>query len=541
MMMESSNGGVEKDFHIILTKGDHIFKIDIPVEIPFPETRILEFTQRILTVFDLPIIFEDVEDKLKEFVRRENFGFLSSETNVEESKLEANILELEKSFMHETLEFSPPEVVGDDEVFADAYHSLVHSPLLVSLLRKESALNSLIRESFRKKGNELAELRGRHYHELKSAVGQATQNGTTADTSALQRLHMEEEHMVTTRWESLIESEKASQKREFRSWVVHTYQDYYIENAEEQDAGGAGNSKKNMKKKLSVRFDDSLMISYRDETGAEGGSGEDSYIQESFTIHLGSQLKQTYNIRLLCCNPIMDFLRFKNESSREISPQRLQMAISLYSSDLSGIVLLTDTEPNVYNDDSVEKDLNELTNQTTDFHFESLETQLKFYNQNKIELKPGDFLLTRHSNLNAAHVVFHLVCNQGSLNRLDNINSRHPVILGLRNILKIACLNEVTTITVPALLAHEMTEGMTVGWCSRRAELVYKCVKGFMIEMASWGGAEMKNLQFVVPKDMPEEIFHALAAMLPNIFRVSNPLRLSSSSSSHSLQHQSSH
>lgn len=41
---------------------------------------------------------------------------------------------------------------------------------------------------------------------------------------------------------------------------------------------------------------------------------------------------------------------------------------------------------------------------------------------------------------------------------------------------------------------------MTVGWCSRRAELVYKCVKGFMIEMASWGGAEMKNLQFVVPK-----------------------------------------
>jgi hypothetical protein len=41
---------------------------------------------------------------------------------------------------------------------------------------------------------------------------------------------------------------------------------------------------------------------------------------------------------------------------------------------------------------------------------------------------------------------------------VDNINSRHPVILGLRNILKTACLNEVTTITVPALLAHQMTE-----------------------------------------------------------------------------------
>lgn len=41
---------------------------------------------------------------------------------------------------------------------------------------------------------------------------------------------------------------------------------------------------------------------------------------------------------------------------------------------------------------------------------------------------------------------------------------------------------------------------MNIGWCSRRAELVYKCVKGFMIEMASWGGAEMKNLQFIVPR-----------------------------------------
>jgi len=39
-----------------------------------------------------------------------------------------------------------------------------------------------------------------------------------------------------------------------------------------------------------------------------------------------------------------------------------------------------------------------------------------------------------------------------------DINSRHPVILGLRNILKTACLHDVTTITIPALLTHEITE-----------------------------------------------------------------------------------
>lgn len=37
-------------------------------------------------------------------------------------------------------------------------------------------------------------------------------------------------------------------------------------------------------------------------------------------------------------------------------------------------------------------------------------------------------------------------------------------------------------------------------WCTKRAELVFKCVKGFMIEMASWGGSELKNLQFLLPK-----------------------------------------
>lgn len=66
--------------------------------------------------------------------------------------------------MQETLAFSPPEVVGDDEVFAEAYHALVHSPLLVSLLRKESALNSSIRDSFRRKNMELSELRERYVY-----------------------------------------------------------------------------------------------------------------------------------------------------------------------------------------------------------------------------------------------------------------------------------------------------------------------------------------------------------------------------------------
>jgi hypothetical protein len=143
---------------------------------------------------------------------------------------------------------------------------------------------------------------------MNSAVSQATQNNSTADVNALASLHFDEAHLVRTRWESLIESDKLKQKREYRDWVVHTYQDYFLE-AEEQNQV---KDKKAYKKKLSVRFDDSLMISYGDEDSGADCASEDSYLQESFTIHLGSQMKQMYNIRLLRCHPL-EFLRFKNE------------------------------------------------------------------------------------------------------------------------------------------------------------------------------------------------------------------------------------
>lgn len=39
---------------------------------------------------------------------------------------------------------------------------------------------------------------------------------------------------------------------------------------------------------------------------------------------------------------------------------------------------------------------------------------------------------------------------------------------------------------------------MTVPWCIRRAELIFKCAKGFMIESATWGGAELRYVKFVI-------------------------------------------
>lgn len=71
-------------------------------------------------------------------------------------------------------------------------------------------------------------------------------------------------------------------------------------------------------------------------------------------------------------------------------------------------------------------------------------------------LQTGDVYITRHSNLSQVHVVFHIVTDDSLLSK--EINSRHPVLLGLRNILKTACSNDITSLTIPLLLQYDMTE-----------------------------------------------------------------------------------
>jgi hypothetical protein len=70
----------------------------------------------------------------------------------------------------------------------------------------------------------------------------------------------------------------------------------------------------------------------------------------------------------------------------------------------------------------------------------------------------GDFYVTRHSNLSEVHVVYHLVVNDSALRSSSEITSRHAAIFGLRNILKECCKHDITTLTLPLLLTHDMTE-----------------------------------------------------------------------------------
>ena len=54
--------------------------------------------------------------------------------------------------------------------------------------------------------------------------------------------------------------------------------------------------------------------------------------------------------------------------------------------------------------------------------------------------------------------MFHLVTDDSVRSAVSELSSRHPVILGYRNILKACFKYDIHTITLPLLLVHEMSE-----------------------------------------------------------------------------------
>ena len=67
----------------------------------------------------------------------------------------------------------------------------------------------------------------------------------------------------------------------------------------------------------------------------------------------------------------------------------------------------------------------------------------------------GDFYVTRHSNLSQVHVVLHLVTDETAV-QSSSLKSRNPVLMGLKNCLRMAARYDIHNITVPLLLVHTM-------------------------------------------------------------------------------------
>lgn len=539
----------ERDFVHEFQAGSQSFVLTAPLQFPVQE-NLAHLHGRLMLLHDLPCFIEqDLKKSLSRFVEEETIKDFDREA---EQALEAvNSGQVDvgslantwmKAYTETTLEHARPEEPNWDEDFADIYHDLIHSPASETLLNLEHNYFVSISELLGERDVELKKLRERQGLKMDKVMQELGKSLSDHDVNSVAAQHFESQQMLENKWGTELKQLSTIQKQEYQEWVIKLHQDLKNPNN-------------------SFISDEIKVQPNRFQESADSSPPlyeEHGQLEESFTIHLGAQLKTMHNLRLLRAD-MLDFCRHKRNHRSGVKLHRLQTALSLYSTSLCGLVLLVDNRINSYS--GIKRDFATVCQECTDFHFPQLQEQLDVVQQvvlyaraqrnqkakhqqemnngsdgrsdkmknaerNQSNLLPGEFYATRHSNLSETHVVFHLCVDDNV--RSGNITARDPAIMGLRNILKVCCTHDVTTINIPLLLVHEMSEEMTIPWCLKRAELVFKCVKGFMMEMVSWDGGVSRTVQFLVPQNISEEMFYQLSNMLPQIFRVSSTLTLTS-------------
>nr|XP_060634052.1 protein C12orf4 homolog isoform X1 [Anolis sagrei ordinatus] len=545
---QGKNSGMEREFVYTFSSGNQHFVLKVPLKFPVQE-NVSHLLGRLMLLHNLPCFIEnDLKESLSRLIEEKSIQDYDTEAEVALEAVKSGEVDLNqlantwaKTYTEAVLEYTRPEDSSWDEDFADVYHDLIHSPASETLLNLEHNYFVSISELISERDVELRKLRERQGAEMDKVMQELGKTLSDHDVNMLAAQHFESQQVLENKWNNELKQTTGIQKQEYQEWVIKLHEDLKNPNI---TIGEEINVQPNQ---------------WREAIEGNGGLFEDQrQLEESFTIHLGAQLKTMHNLRLLRAD-MLDFCKHKRNHRSGVKLHRLQTALSLYSTSLCGLVLLVDNRISSYS--GIKRDFATVSQECTDFHFPGIQEQLevvqqvvlyarvqhsskskrlndmgnkngssedksKNMEQNLSNILPGEFYITRHSNLSEIHVTFHLCVDDNV--RSGNITARDPAIMGLRNILKVCCTHDITTISIPLLLVHDMSEEMTISWCLKRAELVFKCVKGFMMEMASWDGGISRTVQFLVPQSISEEMFFQLSNMLPQIFRVSSTLTLTS-------------
>uniref|UniRef100_A0A8C5M358 FERRY endosomal RAB5 effector complex subunit 3 n=1 Tax=Leptobrachium leishanense TaxID=445787 RepID=A0A8C5M358_9ANUR len=512
----------ERDFVYTFQAGSQSFVLTVPLQFPVQE-NLDHLHGRLMLLHDLPCFIEqDLKKSLCQFVDEETIKDFDREAEQALDLLKSSTIDVDhlvnawkKSYTETTLEHAQPEEPNRDEDFADIYHDLIHSPASETLLNLEHNYFVSISELLGERDVEMKKLQERQGAEMDKVMQELGKSLSDQDVNSVASQHFESQQDLENKWITELKQLSTIQKQEYQEWVIKLHQDL-----------------KNPNNSF-ISEEIKVQPSRHQESVDENRPTYEEHrqLEESFTIHLGAQLKTMHNLRLLRAD-MLDFCKHKRNHRSGVKLHRLQTALSLYSTSLCGLVLLVDNRINSYS--GIKRDFATVCQECTDFHFPQLQEQLDVVQQvvlyaraqrnhkakhqyesangnevrgdkvknterNHSNLLPGEFYVTRHSNLSEIHVVFHLCVDDNM--RSGNISARDPAIMGLRNILKVCCTHDITTINIPLLLVHEMSEEMTIPWCSKRAELVFKCVKGFMMEMVSWDGGVSRTVQFLVPQE----------------------------------------
>ncbi|CAD5216546.1 unnamed protein product [Bursaphelenchus xylophilus] len=268
-------------------------------------------------------------------------------------------------------------------------------------------------------------------------------------------------------------------------------------------------------------------------------------LDESFTIYIGNQLKSMHNARLLQYRSLDEFCHDRSMESMDrtvYESSRLNSLINLYRRDLKAAVMLVDRDPLYHMHTQTE--FFKLCEKSVELHFDPIDVQLQkiagtISTLNKSQRHPPsnqrcfDSMDTRlhgdHDLFRPGDVVFHLVTDQ-HWDKID-LTSRHPYINGLRNCIRLASKNAVRTLALPLFLNKDVTESQPLAFYQGRADLLLKCIKGFLIEVCSTGASNANcaafnersmhyNIIFGVPETLGPKIFEATVDTILQVFHL---------------------
>lgn len=232
----------------------------------------------------------DLEQHLKRFIDTQNQTYYDDcdEALLENARngtidIEALIRNYEKLNKEEIAD--PSDIVGpnDDDIFAQSFHTLVHSSSLPAILVKEKTYADVVADLSRRMNEEMETLNGDQQTEMDQHIELLDKFTTMDDINVLLGQHHLRRDMVQNQQQTQLDAMRGGQKNEYRNWITNQVERNFINNESLHTAMGSRSSI------FSV---------------------PNSAMEESFTIHLGSQLKHMHNIRILSadvadlCSPL---------------------------------------------------------------------------------------------------------------------------------------------------------------------------------------------------------------------------------------------
>ncbi|CAL8089692.1 unnamed protein product [Calicophoron daubneyi] len=575
---------------------NHVIHIEQFFTLPL-STTVEDCFFQIVAHHNVPMFAHEVLfEKLREFIEQETDAIVHENYRKAVDDLVAgrwNLYEVcaafDSAYKTHVSPYTSPVCATDEELFGQAYNRIIHSAAAQDLIHLEQSFALAVANEVDERNKDLRRLEEDLLAQTEMGLRKRGGDVSGAITQ-LQEDHFRARELKESQWDSCISELKRIQRRDLREFVMSVEEQMAsCTDAKSATSNSCGqqiytsrpslsvglSSRSSGRDKSSVSFTTPGTIVAQEPTLSSTASYKPW--SESFTVQLGRQLRTTCEFRLIRADPMesLSNLGSSLSDSRQGQPlsavecandlaERLSNALSIYSNNLNGLVIVVDKQINSFC--GIKRRLAEACERSTEFHFPELGCQLAdiqdtvnrlgcrstgnspasscslpekttcaSVKSDTAEPVQGDVYITKHSNLaggigglagggGGITVVFHLVQDESLDRGDDRFRSGSSLHCALSAILRICFDYDITTLSLPLLLVQSLREQMDESWRARRAEAVFKALKGALMELSTWRGPVVRSIQFLAPPQLSDDELSSFGQIITGSFLQPIPL-----------------